>query len=425
LKEIMKTFKFENGQPTLFSWCPNPEDGVLRDMAKIAALPFVKHLALMPDAHVGMEMPIGGVVACENVIVPQFVGVDIGCGMASMKTNIQRDYLRGKEADLLQRLSAAVPVGFAHNSKEKIAALRAQAARLVGAIDTTICTRNRAPLNQVDPMEAVLEQVGTLGGGNHFLELQEDEYSGKVYAMVHSGSRNIGKQVCDHFTKVAANLNARWYSKSEIPFLPTTSDEGQEYLRWMAFSLQFSKLNKVLMLESVQTTLLEAYPELGIEFDEPVIIHHNYAALENHLGHNWWVHRKGATSAKAEHAGIIPGSMGTPSYLTRGLGNVLSLTSSSHGAGRRMGRMDFNRSIDSAAKREEVEKSLTGVTHLPFTAPQRRKRKEHAFVTTDTRSLIDCSEAPGAYKDIDEVMENQKDLVQGVIKLTPFLCLKG
>lgn len=410
----MKKFQLEANQPPIYSWCPSLEDGVLDAMAKIAALPFVKHLALMPDAHVGMEMPIGGVVACENVIVPQFVGVDIGCGMTVAGTNLQRSQFVGLEAAILERLSANIPVGFAHNSP-------AMAKVYAGVYSETpnddIPADQAADVLGKDLYSVVADQVGTLGGGNHFLELQQAP-NGFVQIMIHSGSRNIGKQVCDHFTLLARALNDRWISNSSIPFLPVSSQEGQDYIAWMEFCLWFSKTNKLAMLCRVEEVLKEFFPQLQMEV-APLVVHHNYAALENHMGHNWWVHRKGATSARKDQPGIIPGSMGTSSYITQGLGNVLSLNSCSHGAGRRMGRADFNRSIDSAEKRAEVAKSLEGVAHLPFTTPQRRGKKDGG------RAVIDCSEAPGAYKNIDEVMENQADLTQGVIKLTPFLCLKG
>ena len=404
----------------VYSWCPDIEEEALGQMFKISKLPFVKHCALMPDAHLGMDMPIGGVVACENVIVPSFVGVDIGCGMAAMATSIRRKHLAGKEQEVLERLRAVVPVGFQHNSPARqieLESTRAQFSRMrydtLGEHDET---QPLECLNGTSLKDAYLSQVGTLGGGNHFLELQHDESGDRVCVMIHSGSRNIGKSVCDFFTARAEERNKQWWSNTTVPFFPADSLDGQTYIWYMKLALLFSLMNKTVMMDAVKKVLKEVIPDAG--FGEPTIVHHNYAVMENHLGHNWWVHRKGAASAREGQVGIIPGSMGTPSYLTTGLGNPLSLNSSSHGAGRRMGRMEFNRSIDSAEKREEVAKSLEGVTHLPFTAPHGRGKKGE-------RALIDCSEAPGAYKDIDTVMENQKDLVKSAVKLTPFLCLKG
>jgi tRNA-splicing ligase RtcB len=254
--------------------------------------------------------------------------------MASMETDLFRDQLKGMEAKILERLRSVVPVGFAHNTTE---GARNYRALYRCDIDDNIPADQAADILGESLDAAVTDQLGTLGGGNHFLEFQTDP-ANHVRVMIHSGSRNIGKMVCDQFTQVADTLNKRWHSKSSIPFLPFDSEEGQDYIAWMRYCLWFSTANKQFMLNSVRRVLSE---EFGATFQEPpIIVHHNYAALENHMGHNWWVHRKGATSAKKEQVGIIPGSMGTPSYITRGLGNVLSLNSCSHGAGRRMGRMD-------------------------------------------------------------------------------------
>jgi len=275
--------------------------------------------------------------------------------------------------------------------------------------------------------------MGTLGGGNHFLEAQYDQFN-NVWFMVHSGSRNIGKKICDHFNDIALNLNKKWHSNCNIPFLPVDTLEGQLYLQWMNIALRFALLNRRVMLESIKNYLPSLFPNVkfletnNIDPTNPnffqanqennkdnnyiLNIHHNYASLEHHYNQNLWIHRKGATLA-SNNIGIIPGSMGSNSYITKGLNNKESLYSSSHGAGRLMGRMDFNRLSNNPAKLEEIENSLKNITHTPFGPVNNRKK--------NAPPLLDVSEAPNAYKNIDQVMQNQSDLVSTLFKLQPII----
>lgn len=266
-------------------------------------------------------------------------------------------------------------------------------------------------------MPPSLERWGAVS--NHFLEVQVDE-SGSVWVMIHSGSRNMGKRIGDYFNNVASELNSRWHSNTTIPFLPADVPEGRAYLAWLDFALRFAFLNRQVMIDSVKDVLARIFPNIEFITDTVVDdtinglinIHHNYCALENHCGKNLWVHRKGAIRVN-NCTGIIPGSMGTSSYIVKALNNPLSFHSASHGAGRRMGRKDFSRQMkDNYA---EIEKSLEGVIHSEF----------GDFPYGKEKGMKDVSEAPGAYKDIEEVINNELDLVKVLVKLSPKICVKG
>jgi len=233
--------------------------------------------------------------------------------------------------------------------------------------------------------------------------------------MIHSGSRNIGKCIGDKFNDIALKLNKKWYSNTneKIPFLPMDSAEGELYWQYMEFALKFALDNRKMMMDDVKLILGKYFP--AITFGEFINIHHNYASKENHLGKNVIVHRKGATLARKGTVGIIPGSMGAKSYITVGLGNVLSLDSCSHGAGRSCGRKDFNRKF--AGKIDEIEKTMEGIVYTEFKQERSWKKNKEA--------ILDVSEAPQAYKDIDVVMEDQKDLVSIKHTLKAMISVKG
>jgi tRNA-splicing ligase RtcB len=240
--------------------------------------------------------------------------------------------------------------------------------------------------------------------------------------MVHSGSRNIGLRIGDHFNELATEMNTRWLSgiPRVYPFLPTDTIEGQAYLAWLDFALRFAFFNRSLILEVVKECLTGVFD--GIRFttselfecsDEILNIHHNYAALENHFGKNYWIHRKGATMAREGQIGIIPGSMGSASYITRGRGNIHSMQSCSHGAGRAWGRKDFN--VANKDRTAEIEASLSHVVHSKFGIGKYGRDK----------GLPDVAESDGAYKSIEDVMTQQDDLVEKVIQLKPLVSVKG
>jgi len=263
---------------------------------------------------------------------------------------------------------------------------------------------------------------GLSNKSNHFIEIQKDE-DNYIWAMIHSGSRNLGKKVADHYNNIAKELNHKWYSsvpkKYDLAFLPLDSQEGQDYLNEMQYCADFAFANRSVMMRRVLRTFqsvldvkllcfnsdeLEKPGPDYIDTAEPINIAHNYASLENHYGKNVVVHRKGATLAREGTIGIIPGSQGTASYIVRGLGNPESFNSCSHGAGRKMGRKQAQRSLNLEAEQKRLDDK--GIIH-------------------SIRNVKDLDEASGAYKDIDVVMEEQKDLVEIVTKLEPIAVIKG
>jgi tRNA-splicing ligase RtcB (3'-phosphate/5'-hydroxy nucleic acid ligase) len=396
----------------VFSWCPNIEEGALKQIKNIANLPFALHCALMPDAHEGYSMPIGGVVSLVGTVVPVFVGYDIGCGMCAVKTSLKRADIidREKRVCILDDIERAIPVGFAHNDDKRRCRFEESYRDIVNyTIEKTVGHNRSWGYNLA---ESWFNQISSLGGGNHFQEIQYDE-NDNVWIMIHSGSRNIGHKIATYFHEKAIELNKKWYSAHPIGFLPTSTTEGKEYIAYMNFALQFAFYNRKQMMSDVQD-VLQSYFGGTIKFEKMINIHHNYASLENHLGKNVWVHRKGATLADKKTIGIIPGSMGTSSYIVRGLGNKLSLNSCSHGAGRCMGRMEFNR--QNQDKINSIKEELKDIVYSDFSRVKKGRKDLDMF---------DVSEVPGAYKDIEEVMNNQKDLVEIVHTLNPLIVVKG
>lgn len=382
-------------------WLDDMEDGALEQAKNLANLPFVfRHIAIMPDAHQGYGMPIGGVMATHDVIVPNAVGVDIGCGMCAVKTSITdldketvKKIMGGSKVNK-GGIRSAIPVGFKHQSKKQ--------------------DEKWMPQDTEDPMsmhivsgqyEKARKQVGTLGGGNHFIEIQKGD-DGHIWLMIHSGSRNLGLQVAKYYNALAVELNERWFSsvskKWELAFFPIDSEWFKKYLDEMNYCVQFALANRHLMMERVKESVFDVLPDT--EFNEMINIAHNYAAMEHHFGKNVLVHRKGATRARAGELGIIPGSQGSSSYIVCGLGNRESFESCSHGAGRKMGRKQAQRELDFDAEKKKLDDM--GVVH-------------------GMRNKKDLDEAAGAYKDISVVMENQKDLVEIVVELSPLAVIKG
>jgi len=358
------------------------EDGALEQAKNLANLPFAyKHIAIMPDSHQGYGMPIGGVLATKDVIVPNAVGVDIGCGMTAVKTDltyITTDQIKS----FVEVIRERVPVGFAHYQD-----------------DQEWDGFDMAPDIQIIQQElsSARKQLGTLGGGNHFIEIQQGN-DDAIWVMIHSGSRNFGLKTANYFHKQAEALCERWFSDiptKELSFLPVETREGSDYYRAMNYCLKFAEASRLRMMTSV-LDVMSANAEIYLD------VHHNYAVLENHFNKNVIVHRKGAISAHDGEFGIIPGSMGTSSYIVVGNGNPESFKSCSHGAGRRMGRKEAERVLDLDAEREK----MSGIVH-------------------GLQTKGDLDEAPGAYKPIDVVMENQSDLVSVLVELRPLGNIKG
>lgn len=368
-------------------WLEDIDENALQQAKNIANLSFAfKHIAIMPDSHLGYGMPIGGVMGTNQVIVPNAVGVDIGCGMMAVKTNLN-EITREGLIEIMQKIRKDIPLGFNHQKEDQ---------EWEGFNNTPDIEIIQQQLNSAK------RQLGTLGGGNHFIEIQKGD-DGHIWVMIHSGSRNFGLKTATEYHRKALKLCERWQSDipdKELSFLPMDTKEGQEYLVAMNYSLDFAYANRDLMM----TRILNIFKSITNKFEslEKINIHHNYAKMENHFGKNVLVHRKGATLATKGLTGIIPGSMGSHSYIVEGLGNPESFNSCSHGAGRKMGRNQARRIL----KLEDEQKKMEGILGKP-------------------RGINDLDEAPGAYKNIDEVMENQKDLVKIKVKLKPLAVIKG
>lgn len=388
---------FTDEKIVIKSWCENPEEGAIEQAKNLANLPFAfKQICLMPDTHQGYGMPIGGVLATKDVVIPNAVGVDIGCGMCAARTSaayINQETLKkilGGTKEYHGGIRSCIPVGFNHQSKK-------QDEKWMPLVTGSL------PIVEQEYQSAT-KQVGTLGGGNHFIEIQKDE-EGIIWIMLHSGSRNIGYKVADHYNNLAKTLNEKWHSsvpsKWDLAFFPIDSEEGQSYINEMNYCMNFALSNRLLMLERIK----EVLDNFNISIDkEPINIAHNYASMENHFGKNVMIHRKGATLARENTIGIIPGSQGTSSYIVKGKGNPDSFMSCSHGAGRAMGRKQAERTLDLATEQKVLDdKSIL-----------------HSI-----RGIHDLDEAAGAYKNIDKVMKEQEDLVKIIHKLEPLAVIKG
>ena len=375
-------------------WLSDIEAGALDQARNLARLPFAfRHIALMPDCHQGFGMPIGGVMATNDVIIPNAVGVDIGCGMCAVQTSlhhIDQKTLKNIMADIRQ----LVPLGFKHHSKRQDARHLPQRERLE---NMPVVARE---------YESATYQVGTLGGGNHFIEVQKGS-DGLIWIMVHSGSRNIGKQVADYYNRLAISLNEEWKSpvprSAQLAWLPVDSLEGRQYLAEMNYCIDFALANRSLMMDNI-LSVFERHFKSNFRAAPMINIAHNYASAEKHFGKEVMVHRKGATKATKDTIGIIPGSQGSNSFIVKGKGNPESFESCSHGAGRKMGRKEAIRTLDLKKEIEKLEKK--GVIHA-------------------LRRAGDLEEASGAYKDINIVMKNQDDLVDILVELQPLAVIKG
>jgi tRNA-splicing ligase RtcB len=397
-------WKTDKNKIPIYSWCKNIEKEALNQAENVSNLPFAfHHTALMPDCHMGFGMPIGCVAAFKNFVVPNAVGVDIGCGMGAVKTDILNNELSFEIIEkIFKNLEKKIPLGFSTHGSKQI---------WKGFDDFFKNFSSGRPGWYSDKIfERAQKSLGTLGGGNHFIELQKDD-KGFVWLMLHSGSRNLGKIIAEHYhlkalkfcTKNKINLPT-----PELAGLESDSSDGKAYLRDMKFALDFAAENRKKMMDSFKSIISDLNK---CTFTEEINIHHNYASLERHFNTDVFIHRKGATSAKINQKGIIPGSMGTPSYIIKGLGNEDSFMSCSHGAGRTMGRNEACRNLNI----ETCEKDMKGIYHRSFQKISKGSLK----------GKFDLSEAPGAYKKIDEVIELQKDLVTVLYKLYPIGCLKG
>jgi tRNA-splicing ligase RtcB len=381
------------------TWLPveEIEDGALQQLYNAARHPEAgEAIAVMPDCHVGYGVTIGCVFPTRNAVLPNAVGVDIGCGMCAVPTGVKLDRRRMDKQfwrDWSGQLARNVPTGFGtHRSPQDL-----------GELDRPLRASRLQPLLR----EKAAVQLGTLGGGNHFLEAQVDE-ADQIWMMVHSGSRHTGLRIAGHYNDLAiASSTARGLdAPKDLASLPLDDATGQDYIHDMGWATDFALESRRQMIDQMTHTFAHSLERIGVRDYEPSLdaminIHHNFAQLEEHGGERLMVHRKGATSADDGQLGIIPGSMGAPSYIVRGKGNEAALKSCSHGAGRQMGRNAAKKAITEAA----FAQSLEGTFSKP--------------------SMRYVDEAPDAYKDITTVISRQQDLVEIIHTLKPIITLKG
>lgn len=377
------------------------DEGCIAQALNLANLPFLhKWVALMPDAHEGFGMPIGGVIALKDTIIPNAVGDDIGCGVAYVQTNLNRADLGGKLLqEIVHLIMKRIPTGFEHHKKKQPStALRSFEQEMGKQL-------YKSEKLLLDEIANGYYQIGTLGGGNHFIEIQEDAEQ-RIGIMLHSGSRNFGYKIARYFNEIARQLNNKSRiipQEYDLAFLPAASKEGVSYLRWMNLALDFASENREVMCAAVKDIISRFFP--AVEFSGEINAHHNYVARESHYGEMVWVHRKGAIKATEGELGIIPGAMGSYSYIVQGLGNKEAFFSCSHGAGRKMGRKE-------ALRQFSTEATLNDLNKLGVVLGKHKK----SDIAEESRF---------AYKDIDFVISQELDLVQPIKKLKTVAVVKG
>lgn len=366
------------------------EHNMLRNVSRLPCL--YKHVALMPDAHLGIGSMVGSVVATKEAVIPATVGVDIGCGMMAVKTPFQSSILEGKLKDLRHEIERAIPVGFNEHKQTDNDASRWEGWETFDRLHKGVQSRKAK----------AMKQMGTLGGGNHFLEVCLDTED-NVWLMLHSGSRNIGNEVAKLHIETAKHL----HKLSELPdpnlaYFVQGTEEFANYWRDLEWAQAYAMKNREIMMKRLLKSFNRMFNDQK-EFRPEITVncHHNYVSPEVHFGEKVYVTRKGAIRADEGMYGIIPGSMGAKSFIIKGLGNPQSFNSCSHGAGRKMSRTAAKK----AFSREDLERQTTGV----------ECRKDAGVI----------DEIPSAYKNIDEVMRNQSDLVEVVAQLKQVVCVKG
>ncbi len=387
------------------------EDSCREQAMNLARLPFLHHwVCLMPDTHAGMGMPIGGVIAAKNAVIPNAVGTDIGCGMCFAATNVKVDDVKNIQTgngtmiqSIIGDIMRAVPVG-----KDKFGKVH----------ESIVIDKTKETLSQYEEnpellplLDSAYYQVGTLGGGNHFIELQEDQ-DGDLCIMLHSGSRTLGVEICRYFREIAGQNTARWGStvpaEAHLDYLPTDSAEGQQYLRWMNLAVEYAKENRDHMLDAVKCAVkqkIEKFTDFEVTFSEEINCAHNYASCEVHFREQVWVHRKGAIRIQKGEKAVIPGAMGSFSYVVEWKGCPETFDTASHGAGRNYSRTE-------AMEKFSVEKVIVDLKAQGVILGKRKKKD----VPEECRF---------AYKDIDEVMAQQTDMVTPIRKLRTVGVVKG
>lgn len=382
-------------------WTEDVDEASRQQLANIASLPFIHHhVAAMPDVHLGIGATIGSVIATHKAIVPAAVGVDIGCGMVACRLSIGAGQLDEKSLKkVFEQISRDVPVGKEQHEDARALVL---AARPFEARLKAMTHRHPQLLKRFGKFSKWVNQLGTLGGGNHFIEVCLDE-ANQVWVMLHSGSRGVGNALASYFIELARTDMERQQIQlpdRDLAYFREGSAYFDDYVEAVHWAQEYAYANRECMMDLVLGGLKRHLPDFVVT-SEVVNCHHNYVAREHHYGADVWVTRKGAIRARAGDLGIIPGSMGARSYVVRGKGNAESFDSSAHGAGRRMSR--------NAAARSFTEADL--------------RRQTEGVVCRKDKGVID--EIPGAYKDIDAVMDNQRDLTDILHTLKQVVCVKG
>jgi tRNA-splicing ligase RtcB len=382
-------------------WTDDVDERSIEQLTNIASLPFIHHhVAAMPDVHLGIGATIGSVIATHKAIIPAAVGVDLGCGMVAARLSLTANEIDEKALQkVFDQISRDVPVGRAQHSDERVLV---DAAKPFEPGLKSLTDRHPELLKAFGKFSKWTNQMGTLGGGNHFIEVCLDE-TNQVWVMLHSGSRGIGNAIASYFIALARKDMERWMIQlpdRDLAYFPEGSEHFADYVEAVHWAQDYAMQNRTSMLELVLVALQRHLPPFTVT-TEAVNCHHNYVAQEHHYGENVWVTRKGAIRARAGDLGIVPGSMGARSFIVRGLGNPESFCSSAHGAGRKMSR--------TAAEKQFTVADMVAQTQ--------------GVICRKDKDVID--EIPGAYKDIDQVMANQADLTEILHTLKQVVCIKG
>jgi tRNA-splicing ligase RtcB len=401
MTETMSTYQYhETGGAPIKAWTRGVpvEDAAMAQLRNVARLPFIhKHVAAMPDVHWGIGATVGSVIPAKGAIIPAAVGVDIGCGMCATRSSLTSHDLPDSLSELRREVERKIPLGFGVNQKLTGPARAAWEAEFAAGY---AWLEERYP--KVVGKRHPSYMLGSLGGGNHFLEVCLDE-ADRVWVMLHSGSRGIGNAIGRLFIELAKQDMRRYFVNlpdKNLAYLPEGTEHFDDYVEALTWAQRFAFVNRQIMMDRTLAVLRSLFK--GFETEKGAVnCHHNYAVKERHFGEDVWVTRKGAVRAGAGELGIIPGSMGAKSFIVRGRGNPDSFMTCSHGAGRAMSRSE-------AKKRFTVEDHVAATEGVEC-------RKDAGVI----------DETPMAYKDIDAVMAAQDDLVEIVHTLKQVLCVKG
>ncbi len=385
--------------PNVLSWLPSEqiEDSARQQIDNLSGMPFIfRHVAVMPDCHFGMGATVGSVIPTLRAIIPAAVGVDIGCGMIAVKTPLTRADLPDDLSDIRKAIEHQIPLSAGRYNRSVKKTARPRIERLEA---------KAAALDRLDFYDKISpnwrQQLGSLGSGNHFIEVVLDE-AGFVWAFLHSGSRGVGNRLASHHIGIAKKLMARWYISlpdADLAYLVQDTPEFDDYMADLDWAQEFALLNREEMMERIIRLLQHRCGDF--EEVERIQCHHNFTKREHHFGKNILVSRKGAIEARAGQLGLIPGSMGTRSYVVRGKGNPASFNTAPHGAGRRMSRNQARKTFTM----DDFDRELAGI----------EVNRSEAFL----------DELPGAYKDVDLVMEQSKDLVEVIHTFRQIVNVKG